>query len=122
MLIFEESANNFMFSPDGNKLIIDVKGKLLLWDWKIKQRLILFSSRHKSGTTILNFSYSKDGRLFSTVSDDGEVKIWDTVTYSKVFKEEIDYFTIVTHSVHYEELNTIKHSKMPSIFVNQQLY
>ena len=116
MLIFEESANNFMFSPDGNMLIIDVKGKLLLWDWKNKTEINSFSSRHKSGTIILNFSYSKDGRLFSTVSDDGEVKIWDTVTYSKVFKEEIDYFTIVTHSVHYEELNTIKHSKMPSIF------
>lgn len=115
-LFLGESANNFMFSPDGNKLIIDVKGKLLLWDWKNKTEINSFSSRHKSGTTIFNFSYSKDGRLFSTVSADGEVKIWDTVKHSKVFKEKIEDDITITYRIYYEELNTIKHHKMPSPF------
>ena len=71
-----------------------------------------FDSKHKKATSILNFSYSKNGKLFSTVSYDGEVRLWDTIKYSKEYKEEINPCVTITHKICYDELHVMKHNKI----------
>ena len=98
-MFFGEPADAFMFSPDGNTLAVNAVGKIFLWDWNNNKMISSFDSRHKKATSILNFSYSKDGKLFSTVSYFGEVRLWDTIKYSKEYKEEINPCVTITHKI-----------------------
>ena len=115
ILFFGEPADAFMFSPDGNTLAVNAVGKIFLWDWNNNKMISSFDSRHKKATSILNFSYSKDGKLFSTVSYDGEVRLWDTIKYSKEYKEEINPCVTITHKICYDELHVMKHNKIANM-------
>ena len=67
------------FSPDGQRVVTGNYQIAAIWDCQTG-RLLLQLEGHKGRSVVRSVSFSSDGRLVVTASDDGTAKIWRTDT------------------------------------------
>jgi len=69
-------AGKLAFLPDGNTLVCNRGGKLIVAvNWRTGREIARFTGHNSS---IYQFAASPDGSLFASVSEDGTLKLWPT--------------------------------------------
>ncbi|MFX8680943.1 hypothetical protein ABTM69_20050, partial [Acinetobacter baumannii] len=78
----DESARTLGYSPCGRYLVSGGSdGKTRIWD-TFRTRMI---HEHSSSSSVSCVRYSPDGKMWATISRDGDIKVFSTADNSQVF-------------------------------------
>jgi WD40 repeat protein len=75
-----QSADQIIFSPDGDTMAALEDGGITLWDIKERKRLNAEPIIPEHFNPVYPIAFNKDGNLLASASQDGTVVIWDALT------------------------------------------